>query len=430
MAEPREPLYTRWRDEGFRAEAIANGTNEPRFREALAQWLVEATPEQRSAVTHAIGKRIPKDWTAAIAVGLLGERSYTAAILDAMAKAKGLELSGYGVAIETMRDEGAVAALMAMLEALVPERAWVLAKALQRSAGRAPLIDRYVDPKQYARAALDAWKRRPFAAPTVRNVARAGRSVTFGLDHGGGELHIESTPYNGGSWPRWSRALYVNDDPLYNVSSGCETCHSILQLAGTLDLPSALARYRAGIAAIELLNEATIEALRPLIDRLQTGHYMACLANLEVDRVTDPARSWLAETDDDSYAPRTVHFQSKLRAPAEKLRSSVLLVPSQDLSKLDEATVSDYERAIRGGARPVAIALTWVEDRSNWDDNEPTRTMLGAVLDGHHKLAAYARARVPARILTVTSLDESTPGRDVDPMDAVHETLDALGAIG
>ncbi|MFO0562570.1 MAG: hypothetical protein U0269_31425 [Polyangiales bacterium] len=439
MAEKWEELFARWQEQAFAATVIATSTSEYGFREAITRWLTLATPEQRAEVTRAIGERISSDWTAAVALAVLGERSYTPAILDAMKKATDLPFDGYTVAIETMRDEAAVPALMAMLEARDPKRAWGLEKALKACTGRAPLVDRCFSPELHAAAVLAAWKRPPLAAPTLRIAQRAARWATFGLDHGGGEIRIENTPYNGGSWPRWSRALYVNDAALYDVSSGCGTCRTILQLAGKLADHTSLDRYRAALGAIDTIEYETLTALLPLIGRLQTSHYLASLVDLAIERVDDSARSWLANyypadadlaggNDGVDFAPRTTHFQSRERGPESALSTFCVLVPGQDLAKLDEARVSEYEAAIREGARPAVIALTWVEDRlTNWDGTDSVRALLGVILDGHHKLAAYARAKIPARLLTITNFDASTCG-ETEPEDAVHEAIAALTA--
>ena len=49
----------------------------------------------------------------------------------------------------------------------------------------------------------------------------------------------------------------------------------------------------ATLTAIDAITDDTLHALHPLLARLQTGHYLATLADIAVERVTDPARSWL-----------------------------------------------------------------------------------------------------------------------------------------
>jgi hypothetical protein len=228
---------------------------------------------------------------------------------------------------------------------------------------------------------LAAWKRAPLDAPALREVQRAERSATFGLDHGRAEIRIEATPYDGSSWPRWSRALYVNDTALYDVSSGCGTCRTILHLAGALE------RYRASLERIDAVDEEKLAALRPLIDRLQTGRCLAALTDLAIERVDVPTQSWLARyyidcdelapgNDGVAYAPRVTLFQSRDRAPQEAQSAFFVFVPGQDLAKLDQSRVREYERAIRDGRRPAAIALTWVEDRpTDWDEERIARAV-------------------------------------------------------
>ncbi len=52
-----------------------------------------------------------------------------------------------------------------------------------------------------------------------------------------------------------------------------------------------------------------------------------------------------------------------------------MIVPSQDPACLDETRVEAWRRAIDAGERPAVVALAW------------------------HKLEAYVRAQVPARVI-------------------------------
>ena len=53
---------------------------------------------------------------------------------------------------------------------------------------------------------------------------------------------------------------------------------------------------------------------------------------------------------------------------------------------------------IAAGERPAAVVLGWIDDRYVKARHEE-RWLVGAVLDGHHWLTAYAAAGVPARVL-------------------------------
>ena len=60
---------------------------------------------------------------------------------------------------------------------------------------------------------------------------------------------------------------------------------------------------------------------------------------------------------------------------------------------------------IAAGERPAAVVLGWIDDRYVKARHEE-RWLVGAVLDGHHRLAAYAAAGVPARLLLLASTGE------------------------
>ncbi|MCG3751698.1 hypothetical protein [Amycolatopsis sp. Poz14] len=148
-----------------------------------------------------------------------------------------------------------------------------------------------------------------------------------------------------------------------------------------------------------------MRALEPLLQELETGHYRMLLADLPLERVRTAEQSWwwLRRTETrsawegDPDWPGIEHFQVPRAIPGE-MPAYGSVVPSQPLDALDPVTVGRYAEAIARGERPAALLLVWAEDRyisAEW----PERFVLGVVLDGHHRLAAYAAAGVPARLV-------------------------------
>lgn len=183
-----------------------------------------------------------------------------------------------------------------------------------------------------------------------------------------------------------------------------------------------------------------LDAAAPLIAELPTGHYRAHLTDLALERVTDPASSWwfrrreLREREDEPYTedplddwPGTAHFQLRDPIPGETPTYGVLL-PSQPLDALDAATVTRYASAVTAGHRPAALALAWVED-IYVQAEYPERFLAAAVLDGHHKLAAYAAAGVPARVLLLSRAEDNW-GPEAGWSKAFDEVLGQLQGGG
>lgn len=53
------------------------------------------------------------------------------------------------------------------------------------------------------------------------------------------------------------------------------------------------------------------------------------------------------------------------------------------------------------------MVLGWIDDRYV-DALHEERWLVGAILDGHHRLAAYAAAGVPARVLLLARVGEGS----------------------
>lgn len=376
-------------------------------------------------------ERADVGWIAAVALGRLGATSYTPRVLAALDAATGTAISGYLSALEAMGDPAAIEPLVAMLGRHDPRRAFWIHHALARLAEPAPLVrlaDGMSDADAWARSVAAAWAERSSSGPAPLVVAlHDARSATIGVDRGGGALRIDYAPIGPStSWPRWNKALYVGDRPLYEVSSDCGTCETVLSLAGPLDADAraALQAFRGRVAHLDALSEPALRELSPMLGELPTGHYSVALADLPLQLVSRPEEAWIvrragppgdapSERARDRW-PGTAHFQATRALLDDKPATFLVLAPSQPLDACQEAIVDAHAEAIARGERPVALAWLWVEDRSDWTEEHPERFVLGLVLDGHHKLLAYARRGVPARVLSLAHAEScSVEGTDV-----------------
>ncbi|MBL8683925.1 MAG: hypothetical protein JNK05_32435 [Myxococcales bacterium] len=399
------------------------------------------------ALVEPCAAQLDKQWKAALVLATLGQRQYTAAIVARLAKSEGVAADGYAMSLEIMGDDSCVPALLALVAEKNPKRAFALHHALVALTGRRPLIERSTresSASDWPRAVAAAWERPALDEPACVAFRQGSpREATFALDHARGNVLIDYTAFTAGSWPRWSRALFVARKPLYEVSSGCGTCRTILRSTGALpkDASSSapLETYRSAVASMQHVDRAAIDALWPLLRELDSGHYLAALSDIALERVEQPNRSWLARRaspDDElgreqdapeNYWAKVHHYQSRpSNTPA--LNQWAVLVPSQDPTALDEARVGEWRRAIESGARPAVVALTWVEDRPYdiFEGDAVDRFALGVVLDGHHKLEAYARAKVPARVLSLVHCEQCSTNEA--PEAAFRSVVAAVGS--
>jgi hypothetical protein len=368
---------------------------------------------------------------AARALACLGDRRWTVHIAEQLGQVTGTDLVALTAALEVMGDPAAVPHLLRWLSKS-KEPAGEVHHALVRLTGRDPLIPLYTTGKEFTKLVRRAWAGIDTDAqgrPDVRGLAVESPSrARFEVDEGGGRIRVDyDEPVPGSYWPRWRTSLFVDGQPLYAVGSICGTCETTLRLLGWPARPAAehASRVRTALASVDRLSGEFLDTVRPLLAELKTGHYRVYLIDLAVERARTPERSWWVRRWEDRAAagadlcsepdatelpgpagwPGTDHFQARERLGGTVPTYGVLL-PSQPMDALDEATVAANTAAIRDGSRPAALALGWVEEKYVEAEHEE-RFLIGTVLDGHHKLAAYAELGIPARIVVVARLENN-----------------------
>lgn len=335
---------------------------------------------------------------AAIALARRGAREYSKPIAGALPKLTGNERAAFAVALEMLGDPSVAPALMEHVD-------WTVHHLLVRLTGRDPLV---TDPDDLRAA----WEHVDLTAP-ARPQARVGTvgatRADLTLDDGLGRLRIA---FPRTSWPRWDRSLLVDDVPLYNVGSACGTCETMIASTGwpSAEVASVSARLRDRLADLPALDEDLVDALRPVLVALPSGHYRLHLLDLDLEQVRDPEASWWhrryaerEETFDEPFWPGVEHFQLRRQIPGP-VRTYGVVMPSSE--RRDADTVAVHRAAIERGARPAALLWGWVDDRYVEMEYQE-RFLVSVVLDGHHKLTAYAEAGVPARAVFVTRVEDN-----------------------
>ncbi|MFF8835734.1 HEAT repeat domain-containing protein [Streptomyces sp. NPDC015130] len=383
---------------------------------------------------------------AALALGRLGAREWTGPIAGRLSEVTGLDHTAFAVALELMGDPAAVPHLLRWLAESGEERVYDVHDALVRLTGRDPLLPEGASGAAYAAAVRACWAdgRTDREPVRVRDlVVESDTRARFSVDGGAGRIRIAfDPPLPGSTWPRWNRSLTFDGKPLYRLGSFCDTCELGLTL---LDWPEEearriAARMRGRLAALDRLDAGLLTEWSPVLGELETGHYRALLLDLPLEQVSEPARSWWyrrtaarVEEDDDSayddrpedYWPGVSHFQLTAPVPGGRVPSTYgAVLPSQPPEALDKATVARHAAAIAAGERPAAVVLGWIDDRYVEARHEE-RWLVGAVLDGHHRLAAYATAGVPARVLLLAR--EGEGGATDGGLEGLAELAAAYG---
>lgn len=360
---------------------------------------------------------------AALALALLGQSNLAPVIAARIEGASGIDAAGFVTALETMRNTSVVPLLRALLDAPSNDARWDVHHALCRLTGREPLIALQGGDEAIAKA----WRgfrtdgpRRPVL--TLDDVEAC--SASFTLEDGGGAVRIDYEPPTPGSvWPRWGLALYVGEHALYALGSHCGTCETTLRLLRESSERVATVgdQVRSALANVAGLDGELFAALRPYLVSLRTGHYRAYLRDFDLELVEKAEDSWFTRrhhhrvSEDTPEAagpsaydvawPGVAHFQTR-RGPSGERPTYGVVVPSMPLDGLDQGAVDAHAERIADGCRPTALLLGWVEDKEVAAEF-PERFANMFVLDGHHKLAAYAERGVAARCLVLCRLEDS-----------------------
>lgn len=334
---------------------------------------------------------------------------------------------GICAAIELCDDRSVVPRLAELLATAPEDHVWAIGYVVGVLSGCVPL--EAADPDvEVQRRAWQSAASQP-TEPAVVAMRAESWGVHFSVQYGRGRIRFVLDPPSSAktSWPRWDRSLRIDGQPLYAIGSICGTCETVLTLLGWRDAQA----LSFGRELARSCNDPTapseqwVRQAAPLLTELQTGRYLAAVVELVIERVDSIDDSWMSlrgdrrQSDDDwgpdeHYPswPGTPYFQGPHFAGTPA--TYWVMLPSQPLTDLHEPTVQAYMDQIRAGERPTALVLGWLEDvyvECEWEE----RFVMLCVLDGHHKLEAYARLRRPARVVTVFALDHSSgppPHRD------------------
>ncbi len=264
------------------------------------------------------------------------------------------------------------------------------------------------------------------AAHAIDVTTPAPGLVRFKLSHGRGTIRVAIEKRHGDAN---SLFLELGGSRKFEVGNDCDTCHfwfkrledplppmnkKLVNLPKTIQLPRPV-------------DEALIQELSPLFELLEKGEYSAFETSVylsgpyagddescyffnsefhELWDITDPAAEDLLSEWEHYEGERPRVFRHGERGFLEKQFDFIIpLVPRK---RLNEENIKLYQSMISEGDRPRILLLGVYQRAIPQPVRRQTAKVLhsffaGFTLDGHHKLAAYRRSRVPARFLVVLS---------------------------
>lgn len=407
--------------------ALCNDT--PAVRERLRETLL-SVPLDDGEPTGSI--------LAAQALARLGDSGSADRIADLLpAQRDSLAFGHISVALEMLGEPSVALRLQDMLPKATDQQARWLMRAIARLTGHNPAppdVDWDSDPDGFKTAVLRNWTRLDLTIPPRPRARWTVSSTTIAdvtIDDGRGVFALEpDDPDWESAWPEWNYAWCHDHQRVYATGSVCGTCDILLERVGWApdDAVRMSQAVRDQVTDVTSLDESLLAALEPILVGLASGHYQVRL----VDIPLIPARwadTWFGDQDmrymsvDVSQADRE---QLLYQLPHGDRPHPFVVAPTQTTDRTDQTTVVNYVRSIRSGQHPAAIVAAYSSERQAWNAEEACRSVSGFILDGHHKIAAYAEVGQPARVILICDREPRQPAHTNDPLEIINEFMDHL----
>lgn len=381
---------------------------------------------------------------AAITLGVLGATQHAARLLARLEQETDRAFSAMVAALEMMKARDTVPGLLEVLRTAPKAKLWDLTHALWVITGVDPVAPKDANARddRALEALRSAWLRSAglldAPPPHLSQVRSLSPDLaTFALEFGRSRVRFDYEPPSpGATWPRWSQSLYIGTERVYDVGSTCGTCELYLRHLAWPQERLARTTESLETASADQGLPAWIAAWTPVLEQLRSGQYLAARLSLPVDRIDreNLEDSWFhrrqqirAERGDEPdfepeppYWPGTAHYQGPRSG---EIPTFPVVFPTQELGRLEEARVAKYQRDIVSGARPPVVVLGWIDTRAIRGDQEE-RFLSLLVLNGHHRLEAYARTHIPTPMIVVARIADSW-GPPSEPDRFLREALAA-----
>jgi hypothetical protein len=250
--------------------------------------------------------------------------------------------------------------------------------------------------------------------------------------------------------------LEINGSRKFEIGNDCDTCHFWFKCLHEPRLSRKVVNLPKAFQVARPLDESMVQDLGPILELQEKGEFDVFETSIKVTGpydsddegsyffnsefmdlwdITDPREEGLLSGWEHYEAQRPRTF----RHPDSNIVESQFdfIVPLVPRGLLKDENVKVYQSMIANGDRP-RVLLLGLYHRGIPEVVRRGRSKVlhsffaGFVLDGHHKLAAYRRAGVPAKFLVVLSQKASKyfllRDEGVSPKPKFEERLAALAA--
>jgi len=268
------------------------------------------------------------------------------------------------------------------------------------------------------------------APPKIDAVRVADGLMKFKLGQGKGFFKIGVEKKHGEAN---SIFLEINGARKFEIGNDCDTCHFWFKCLQDprLSAQKKIANLPKTIQMPRPVDEPMLQELHPLLDLLEKGEYAMFETSIHLSGPYDSEDQesyfynnefmelWdIGDPKEEDLLSGWEHYEGDRPRIYRHTDTNILekqfefVIPLVPRKALKEEYIKLYQSMIMQGDRPRILMLGMYQRGIPESVKRGQATKLhsflaGFVLDGHHKLAAYRRAGVPAKFLTILSYKAS-----------------------
>ena len=222
----------------------------------------------------------------------------------------------------------------------------------------------------------------------------------------------------GGAWKVWDRFLLYDNEQLFHIGNICGTCAFFFrQIKTDMTTSYTIENIRAEMnSGINKLNDELIKELSTL---MPVGEYEILLLEIRpfMTRfngdgdyfVEEQSKLWDSMSESEDKGAFYYRGTDSRINETEKLYE--FFIPLYQPNCFDESRIEYYQKLIRNGEKPTALALGVVDSKECVYCDLPEDGIVchwsfaNYLLDGHHKIQAAAREKKPITLISFIAKD-------------------------
>lgn len=241
------------------------------------------------------------------------------------------------------------------------------------------------------------------------------------------------------SWPQWDRYLTVNGKQAYHLGNICGTCAFLFEKMEAQTAGIGVGELATRLAeGLENLDEESVDKL---VQLMPVGNYILALLMLKPEKVQlNSSNDYFSVEQVENvgldlfvgrpHDPKTDYYRIEGRSRVTLDFDPGLpeafdfIVPMLSEASLDQDRVAFYEKSLKKGHRPTAVALSVLDVKGPADGGVDHWCLAHYLVDGHHKVAAAAHAQQELTLIAFVAVDHGIASEA--QVRAIIETIPSI----